>query len=348
MNKTKIAINGFGRIGRPSFKIAMENPEIEVVAINDLGELDNLAYLLKYDSAYGCYAAELKVKSEKLKVGKSESVGMLNVNGKDIFMFSEKDPAKLPWGELEVDVVLECTGMFVDRQGCQGHLDAGAKKVIISAPTKDESVKTVVIGCNEKEITVKDDILSMASCTTNCIAPMIKVIEDNFGVEKSLMSTIHSYTSTQMLVDGPGGKKDMRRGRAAAQNIVPSTTGAAIAATKTLPTLKGKFDGMAFRVPTLVGSISDIVIMTEKETSKEEINSALEEAAQKELKGIMQVTDEALVSHDIVGNPHSCVVQTELTNVVGGNLIKIIGWYDNEWGYSNRLVELAVHITHNS
>lgn len=331
MKKTKIAINGFGRIGRPSFKIALENPDAEVVAINDLGELENLAYLLKYDSAYGVYEKEMNVEK-----------GNLVVDGKEIKVFSEKDPTKLPWGELEVDVVLECTGVFKDREGASGHIKAGAKKVIISAPTKDDSIKTIVLGCNEKDITAEDDIISNASCTTNCIAPMIKVIEDNFGVEKSLMSTIHSYTATQMLVDGPGGKKDMRRGRAAAQNIVPSTTGAAIAAAKTIPALEGKFDGMAFRVPSLVGSISDIVIVTKKETTAEEINQVLKKASEGELKGIMRTTEEALVSHDVVGDPHSCIVQTDLTNVVQGNLVKIVGWYDNEWGYSNRLVQLAL------
>jgi len=326
----KIAINGFGRIGRPATKIAIGNPDVEVVAINDLGELENLAYLFKYDSAYGVYPKSVEVKE-----------GSLVVDGKEIKVFAEKDPSKLPWGDLGVDVVLECTGVFTDRKGCEGHLKAGAKRVIISAPTKDDSIKTIVIGCNEKDITADDNILSMASCTTNCIAPMIKVLDENFGVEKSLMSTIHSYTATQMLVDGPGGKKDMRRGRAAAMNVVPSTTGAAVAATLTLPQLKGKFDGMAFRVPTLVGSISDVVILSKKETTAEEVNDAFKKAAEGELKGIMEVTEEALVSHDIVGNPHSVIMQLDLTNVVSGNMIKAVGWYDNEWGYSNRLVELA-------
>jgi len=325
----KIAINGFGRIGRSAFKIALEKG-LELVAINDLGELENLAYLLRYDSAYGKYDKKVEIRENKFLI-----------DGREILVLAEKDPANLPWKELEVDVVLECTGIFTDRESCQKHLKAGAKKVIISAPTKDETVKTVVIGCNEKEITKADDILSMASCTTNCVAPMIKVIEENFGVEKSMMSTIHSYTATQMLVDGPGGKKDLRRGRAAAQNVVPSTTGAAVAATLTLPTLKGKFDGMAFRVPTITGSISDIVVLTKKETTVEEINKALKLAAENELAGIMEVTDEPLVSKDIIGNSHSCIVQLDLTNVVGKNLVKIVGWYDNEWGYANRLVDLT-------
>lgn len=339
----KIAINGFGRIGRPALKIAFTNPNIEVVAINDLGELENLAYLLKYDSAYGVYPYDVswKISEPVADVNRTVEQGTLLIDGKAIKVFAEKDPAKLPWQELGVDVVLECTGVFLDQAGCQKHLEAGAKKVLISAPAKDETIKTVVIGCNEQHILPEDRILSMASCTTNCIAPMMKVLDENFGVEKSMMSTIHSYTATQMLVDGPGGKKDMRRGRAAAVNTVPSTTGAAKAAALTLPQLNGKFDGMSFRVPTLVGSVSDVVVLTKKATTVEEINAAFEKASQTNLLNILEVTDEALVSHDIVGNPHSCIMQLDLTNVVDGNLIKVVGWYDNEWGYSNRLVELA-------
>jgi glyceraldehyde 3-phosphate dehydrogenase len=325
----KLAINGFGRIGRPALKIALEK-EIEIVAVNDLGDINNLAYLLKYDSAYGVYGAEIEVKkNDILKIGDNE-----------IKVFSEKDPSKLPWGQLGVDVVLECTGVFKDRKGCKGHLDAGAKKVIISAPTKDKTIKTIVLGVNDDQIDSKDDILANASCTTNCLAPMIKVLDDKFGVEKSLMSTIHSYTSTQLLVDGPGGK-DYRRGRAAAQNIAPSTTGAAIATTLTIPSLQGKFDGMAFRVPSLVGSISDLTAILRRDTTEEEINEAFKEAAENDLKGIMETTEEALVSRDIVGNPHSVIVQLDLTKVVSGNMVKVVGWYDNEWGYANRLVELA-------
>ncbi len=329
----KLAINGFGRIGRPVLKIAVENPEVEIVAINDLGNLENLAYLLKYDTAYGVYPHDVEIKDGNLIVG-----------GKEIKVFAEKNPANLPWGDLEIDVVAECTGVFKDREGAKGHLEAGAKKVVISAPTKDDSIKTVVIGCNDDKIEDSDTILSMASCTTNCIAPMAKVLDDNFGVEKSLMTTVHSYTSTQNLVDGPNDK-DPRRGRAAAQNIVPSTTGAAIAAAKTLPQLEGIFDGMALRVPSLVGSVSDLVAVLKKETAEEEINAAFEKAAEGDLKNIMQVTWEPLVSHDIVESSYSCIVQTDLTKVIGGNLVKMVGWYDNEWGYSNRLVELAVLIS---
>jgi len=328
----KVAINGFGRIGRPALKIALKKG-IEVVAINDLGDIDNLAYLLKYDSAYGVYDVDMEVKNDVLKLGDNE-----------IKVFSEKDPSKLPWGQLGVDVILECTGVFKDREGCQGHLSAGAKKVIISAPTKDKTIKTVVLGVNDDQIGPEDDILANASCTTNCLAPMIKVLDDKFGIEKSLMSTIHSYTSTQSLVDGPGGK-DYRRGRAAAQNIAPSTTGAAIATTLTMPSLQGKFDGMAFRVPSLVGSISDLTAILKKDVTEEDVNRAFKEATEGDFKGIMETTEEALVSHDIVGNAHSVIVQLDLTKVVGGNMVKVVGWYDNEWGYANRLVELAEKIS---
>lgn len=325
----KIAINGFGRIGRPVAKISLENPDVELVAINDLGDINCLAYLLKYDSAYGVYEKDVEVQDGKLVIG-----------GKEVKVLSEPEPGKLPWAELGIDVVVESTGVFKDRETVKGHLQAGAKRVIISAPVKDDSIKTVVIGCNEDEITPEDDILSMASCTTNCVAPMAKVLDDTFGIEKSLMTTIHSYTSTQSLVDGPS-KKDVRRGRAAAQNIVPSTTGAAIAATKTLPSLVDKFDGMAFRVPTIVGSASDMVALLKKQTTVEEVNEAFEKAADGDLKNIMQVTKEPLVSHDIIQSPYSVILQKDLTKVVDGNLIKIVGWYDNEWGYSSRIVELA-------
>lgn len=325
----KIAINGFGRIGRPVLKIALENPNVEVVAINDLADIENLAYLLKYDTAYGVYEKSVEAKD-----------GNLIIDGKEVKVFSEKEPANLPWEDFGVDVVVESTGIFKDREGAKGHLEAGARRVIISAPVKDESIKTFVIGCNEKEITEEDDIISMASCTTNCLAPMAKVLDENFGIEKSLMSTIHSYTSTQAIVDGPD-KKDWRRGRAAAQNIVPSTTGAAIATTKVLPGLKGVFDGMAFRVPTLTGSVSDLTAVLKKEVELEEINQSFEEASRGELKNIIKTTEEPLVSNDIVKNPHSAIIQSEQTKVIGGNLVKVIGWYDNEWGYSNRLVEMA-------
>ncbi len=335
----KVAINGFGRIGRPSLKIILEKPDLEIVAINDLGEINSLAYLLKYDTAYGVYNKNIEVKEFP-----AEEYNLLVVGDKEIKVYAEKEPEKLPWGELGVDVVLECTGFFRDRVGAEGHLRAGAKKVVISAPTKDETIKTVVLGVNHQEIVPEDTILSNASCTTNCIAPVMKVLEDNFGIEKSLMSTIHSYTSTQNLVDG-ASKKDLRRGRAAAQNIIPASTGAAIATGKVIPDLMDKFDGMAFRVPTLVGSVVDIVAILKKDVTVEDVNRAIVEAGEGDLEGIIEPTKTPLVSHDIVGNPHSSIVQLELTKVISNNLIKVVAWYDNEWGYSNRLVELAEYIT---
>ena len=332
----KLAINGFGRIGRPSLKIALEKEGVEVVAINDLGDINTLAYLLKYDTAYGVYNKEVSVQELP-----EEEYNLLIVDGQEIIVYANREPEKLPWEELGIDVVLECTGFFRDREGASGHLKAGAKKVVISAPTKDETIKTIVQGVNDNIITPEDDILSNASCTTNCIAPVMKVLEDAFGVEKSLMSTIHSYTSTQNLVDG-ASQKDPRRGRAAAQNVVPASTGAAIATTKTLPELENKFDGMAFRIPTLVGSISDIVAVLKKEVTVEEVNQACQIASQENLQNILEVTDKPLVTHDIIGNPHSAIMQSELTKVIAGNLVKVVAWYDNEWGYSNRLVELGM------
>jgi len=325
----KVAINGFGRIGRPSFKIILERNDMEVVAINDLADAESLAYVLKYDSAYGIYNKEVKAEE-----------GKLIVDGKEFPVLAEKDPSKLPWKEMGVDVILECTGIFVNREGAEGHLKAGAKKVVLSAPAKDETIKTFVLGVNEKEIEDGDNIISNASCTTNCLAPVMKVLNDVFGVEKALMTTVHSYTSTQAIIDIVD-KKDKRRGRASGQSVIPTTTGAAKATTLTIPDLKGKFDGMAFRVPTIVGSACDLTAVLKKEVDEEKINVALEKASENEMKGILQITDEALVSRDIVGNPYSSTVQKELTKVVGGNLVKIIAWYDNEWGYSCRLVDMA-------
>ncbi|MDH4330276.1 MAG: type I glyceraldehyde-3-phosphate dehydrogenase [Candidatus Moranbacteria bacterium] len=324
----KLAINGFGRIGRSAFKAVLENEEMEVVAINDLSNLENLAYLLKYDSAYGKFNKSVEVSNNNLVV-----------DGREIRVVSEKDPKDLPWKEMSIDVVLECTGFFTDASA-RGHLDAGAKEVVISAPTKDESIKTVVMGVNENDLTSDDHIISNASCTTNCLAPMMKVLDDAFGVEKSLMSTIHSYTAKQTLIDTLS-EKDMRVGRSGATNIIPSSTGAAIATTKAIPHLEGNFDGMAFRVPILVGSVSDLTVVLKKNVTEEKINEAFKKAAEGELKGIMEYSEDTLVSHDVVGNSHSVVVQPDLTKVIGGNLAKVVGWYDNEWGYSKRLVEMA-------
>jgi glyceraldehyde 3-phosphate dehydrogenase len=330
MKNVKIAINGFGRIGRAAFKIALMKSDIEVVAINDLTDAATLAHLLKYDSAYGRFDREV-----------SSNGTHLIVDGKKIPVYAEPDPKKLPWEALAVDVVLECTGRFVGGDALKAHLEAGAKKVILSAPAKEGGdVATFLLGVNDREEIAKQSILSNASCTTNCIAPVAKVMQDVFGIEKALMTTIHSYTADQNLQDGP--HKDWRRARAAAGNIVPTTTGAAIAVTEVLPELRGRFDGLAVRVPTLVVSLTDFTFLLKRDTTIEEVNSVLEEAANRpEFHGIFAVTREPLVSSDFIGNAYSSVADMSLTKVVGGNLVKVVAWYDNEWGYANRLVEMA-------
>ena len=326
----KIAINGFGRIGRNAFKIAFERRDAEIVAINDLTDAKTLAHLLKYDSNYGAYEYDVDYDDENIIV-----------DGKKIRVLAEKEPANLPWGEMEVDVVIESTGFFTDPAKARAHIDAGAKKVVISAPAKGEGAKTIVLGVNEDEITEDDVILSNASCTTNCIAPVMKVLEDNLGIEKAMMTTVHSYTASQKLQDAPA--KDLREARNAAENIVPTTTGASKAAALTIPSLKGKFNGLSVRVPTPVVSLSDITAISKRPTSVEEINDIFRRAANEDYyKGILAATDEELVSIDYRGNSHSCIVDLKLTDVVDGNLIKVVAWYDNEWGYSNRLVELSV------
>jgi glyceraldehyde 3-phosphate dehydrogenase len=334
-----IAINGFGRIGRAALKtiIAKNNPNLNVVAINDLTDNKTLAHLFKYDSAYGLYDKE---------VGYDE--GNLIVAGWKYPVFAQKDPKELPWKSLAVDLVIESTGIFRTKEKAGAHLQAGAKKVVISAPAKDDSeMKTIVLGVNEKELKAEDDIFSMASCTTNCLAPMTKVVEDNFGIEKALMTTTHSYTADQVLVDGP--HKDLRRARAAAVNIIPTSTGAAVATALTIPSLKGNFDGLSLRVPTPVVSICDAVYVLKKETTAEEVNEAIKKASEKkELKGILAYSEEPLVSGDYTGNPYSSIVDTEYTMVVGGNLLKLVSWYDNEWGYSNRLADIAEYMLKNS
>ncbi|MDP3996967.1 MAG: type I glyceraldehyde-3-phosphate dehydrogenase [Candidatus Andersenbacteria bacterium] len=330
--KTKIAINGFGRIGRAVFKIALENDDVEMVAINDLGDPENLAYLLRYDTVYGRYARKVTM-----------SDGVLRVDDKEIKVLNEREPDKLPWGEMGIDTVIESTGVFTEEEEARRHITAGAKHVIISAPTKSEGVATVVMGVNDKDLAGKE-IVSNASCTTNCVAPMVAVMDNAFGVEKAVMTTVHAYTATQSVVDGPA-KKDFRRGRAAAANMVPSSTGAAIAATKAYQPLAGKFDGVALRVPVPVVSMSDCVLVTKKEVTVEEIVKVFEEAASNPLyEGVLAVTSEPVVSSDFIGDPHSVTVDLAMTRVVGGNLVKVMGWYDNEWGYSNRLVEQAVAI----
>jgi glyceraldehyde 3-phosphate dehydrogenase len=337
MKTIKVGINGFGRIGRQTFKVALEHPEVEVVGINDLIPTSVLAHLLKYDSVYGRY--HRKVEFDETNI---------IVDGKKYPVSAEKDPTMLPWGKLGADVVIESTGRFTDSEKAGAHLKAGAKKVIISAPAKDEGVTpTIVLGVNQGTYTGQN-IISNASCTTNCIAPVLAVMQETFGVEKAFMSTIHSYTAEQNLVDGPppGGKSnDLRRARAAALNIIPTTTGAAISATQAIPSLKGKFDGVSFRVPTPVGSLSDFTMLLKKNTTKEEINQVFIDASKTDrFKGILEVTDEPIVLSDIVGNPASSIVDLALTQVVDGNFVKVVAWYDNEFGYSHRLVEEAIMV----
>ena len=325
----RVGINGFGRIGRNAFKIAFDRDDVEVVAINDLTDTKTLAHLLKHDSSYGTYAHE---------VGHDET-GIL-VDGKHVRVFAEKDPNNLPWGDNDIDVVIESTGFFVTAELAKAHITAGAKKVVISAPAKGGGVDTIVLGVNEDKIANSSEVISNASCTTNCITPVMAVLETVFGIEKAMMTTVHSYTASQRLQDAPA--KDLREARAAAENIVPTTTGASIAAALALPSLEGKFGGMSVRVPTPVVSMSDFSVLLKRDTTVEEINQAFKDAAAKPFyQGILAVTEEQLVSSDFKGNSHSCVMDLPLTNVVGGNLIKVVAWYDNEWGYSNRLVELV-------
>ena len=328
----KIAINGFGRIGRNAFEIAFDRNDAEIVAINDLTDAPTLAHLLKYDSNYGIYSKDVSADGEDIIV-----------DGKHIRVLSEKEPANLPWKEMNIDVVIECTGFFTDPAAARAHIDAGAKKVVISAPAKGEGAKTIVLGVNEDDVTADDQIISNASCTTNCIAPVMKVLEDNIGIEKAMMTTVHSYTASQKLQDAPA--KDIREARSAAENIVPTTTGASKAAALTIPSLKGKFNGLSVRVPTPVVSLSDITAVTKRDTTVEEINEMFKKAAADPYyQGILDATEEELVSVDYRGNSHSSIVDLKLTDVIGGNLIKVVAWYDNEWGYSNRLVELSVDL----
>ena len=330
--KTKIAINGFGRIGRNAFKVAFERPDLEIVAVNDLTDTKTLAHLLKHDSNYGAYQHDVDWDEQNIVV-----------NGQKIKVLSEKDPAKLPWRDLGVEVVIESTGLFTDPAKAKAHIEAGAKKVIISAPAKGEGAETIVLGVNEDKVGQAGQVISNASCTTNSITPIMAILEANFGIEKAMMTTIHSYTASQVLLDGPA--KDIREARNAATNIVPTTTGASIAAAKALPSLEGVFGGMSIRVPTPVVSLSDFSIVTKRDTTVEEVNEVLKKAAADAYyQGIVDVTEEELVSSDYIGNSHSVIVDLKLTAVVGGNLVKVVGWYDNEWGYSNRLIELTADV----
>lgn len=326
---TKIGINGFGRIGRNAFKVAFERTDLEIVAINDLTDTRTLAHLLKHDSNYGTYGHDVSFDEQNIIV-----------DGKPIKVLAEKDPAALSWGQLGVEVVIESTGFFVKPDLAKAHITAGAKKVVLSAPAKGEGANTVVLGVNESSLETAGEVISNASCTTNCITPVAAVIERAFGIEKAMMTTVHSYTASQKLQDAPA--KDLREARNAAENIVPTTTGASIAAAQALPALAGVFGGLSIRVPTPVVSLSDFVIITKRDVTVEEVNETFRQAAKEPFyQGILGVTDEELVSSDFIGNSHSATVDTKLTAVIGGNMLKVVAWYDNEWGYSNRLVEVV-------
>lgn len=322
----KVGINGFGRIGRLVFRILLDNPAVEIVKINDLTDNDTLAYLLKYDSVHGKFNGTVTADEESM-----------TVNGKRILCSSEKDPANLKWGDLGVDIVIECTGRFTERAGADLHIQAGAKKVVISAPAKGEDA-TVVLGVNDHVLTKEMTVVSNASCTTNCLAPMAKVLDEVFGIESGYMTTVHAYTADQRLQDAP--HKDHRRARAAAASIVPTTTGAAKAVGLVLPQLKGRLDGFAARVPVIDGSLTDLTVVLKRPATKEEINAAMKAAAEGPLKGILEYCVDPIVSTDIIGNSHSCIFDAALTSCQG-TLAKVVGWYDNEWGYSSRIAQLV-------
>lgn len=329
----KVAINGFGRIGRNAFKIAQKRlgKDVEIVAINDLTNTNTLAHLLKYDSCFGKFEGTVEAKENSLIV-----------NGKEIRIYAERDPKNLPWKELGVDVVIESTGLFTKKEKAMAHIEAGAKKVVISAPATDEDI-TIVMGVNEKDYDpAKHNIISNASCTTNCLAPFAKVVDEKFGIVKGLMTTVHSYTNDQRILDLP--HSDLRRARAAAESIIPTTTGAAKAVARVLPQLKGKLNGFALRVPTPTVSITDIVFEVKKATTAEEVNAALKEAAEGELKGVLGYSEEPLVSIDYRGDERSSIIDALSTMVIEGNMVKVVSWYDNEWGYSNRIVDLVNYI----
>ena len=328
----RVGINGFGRIGRNYFRALLEQgADIEIVAVNDLGDTATTAHLLKYDTILG-----------RLKQEVTHTADTITVDGKTIKVLAERNPADIPWGELGVDIVIESTGIFTKKADAEKHIAGGAKKVLISAPAKDEDV-TIVMGVNQdKYDPANHHVISNASCTTNCVAPMAKVLDENFGIVKGLMTTVHAYTNDQRILDFP--HKDLRRARAAAENIIPTTTGAAKATALVLPQLKGKLDGIAMRVPVPTGSVTDLVLELSREVTKEEVNAAFQKAAEGELKGILEYTEDPIVSSDIVNAPASCTFDSSLTMVQEGKSVKVIGWYDNEWGYSNRLVDLTVFI----
>ncbi|MFO0794802.1 MAG: type I glyceraldehyde-3-phosphate dehydrogenase [Candidatus Brocadiaceae bacterium] len=323
----RVGINGFGRIGRNVFRVIAQRGGIDVLAINDLADSTSLATLLKYDTIHGKFNGTIQAKEKSLVV-----------NGKEIGLIMEKDPAKLPWKSLGVDIVIESTGIFTSRADCAKHLEAGAKRVILSAPAKDKIDTTIVVGVNNKDLKPEHKIVSNASCTTNCLAPLAKAINDNFGIEKGLMTTIHAYTNDQRIIDFV--HKDLRRARAAALNIIPTTTGAAKAIGEVIPSLKGKLDGLAMRVPVPNGSVTDLVAMVSKDVTIEAVNMAMKKAAEGELKGILEYCEDPVVSSDIIGNTHSSIFDAALTYVIDKRMVKVISWYDNEWGFSNRMVDL--------
>ncbi len=339
MTKKRVAINGAGRIGRAFLKLAVLEPTLEVVAINDLADIENIAYLMKYDSAYG--RSDLDVKADK-------AANTLSINGQSVRYLSEKEPSLLPWKDLGVDIVLESTGFFTQVDKANAHITAGAKRVVVSAPTKDDPTgsitgATVLMGINQSALSTCA-ITSNASCTTNAASPVISIIHEALGIEKAILNTTHAYTASQSLVDGPN-KKDWREGRAAAMNMSPSSTGAAVAVTKAIPDLKGKFDGIAVRVPVITGSLCDVTFITKKPTTVEEVNNLLRAAAAvPRWKGIFEATDEELVSRDIIGNPHASIADLKMTRVVDGNLVKVLAWYDNEGGYTHSLVRHVVEV----
>jgi glyceraldehyde 3-phosphate dehydrogenase len=326
----KVAINGLGRIGRAALKLAVEQPELELLAVNEIGSLENMVYLLKYDTAYGRYERRVEAVD-----------GKLVIDGRPLVYLSERDPGRLPWADLGVDLVLECTGRFTEREDAEKHVRAGARMVVLSGPTKSPDVPTIIHGVNRPD--GETQIISCASCTTNNITPLVEILDRHFGVDKALLTTVHAYTATQALVDSPGGTKDLRRGRAAAQSFVPSSTGAATATAKALPAMKDRFDGVSVRGPVVVGSISDVVFVVQRDTTADEVNDVLrQEASTDRYQGILAVTDEPLVSADIVKDPHASIVQLDLTRVVGGNLVKVMSWYDNEWGFTSQMIQVAV------
>ncbi|MBM3289665.1 MAG: type I glyceraldehyde-3-phosphate dehydrogenase [Candidatus Hydrogenedentes bacterium] len=324
---TKVGINGFGRIGRNVFKLLLEAPEFEVVALNDLTDAKTLAHLLKYDSTNGVFKGTVAVKDDSIVV-----------NGKAIKVCCEKDPANLPWGALGVELVVESTGVFTSKEKCLLHVKAGAKKVLLTVPPKDEVDAIIVMGVNDEQLKASDVVVSNASCTTNCLAPMAKVLHENFGIKRGWMTTIHAYTNDQQVLDAP--HKDLRRARNAATNIIPTTTGAARAVGKVLPALKGKLDGIAMRVPVPDGSVTDLAVELEKPATKEEINAAMKKAAEGPLKGVLQYCEDPIVSGDIIQNSYSSIFDSQLTAVMDGNFAKVVSWYDNEWGYSCRCIDL--------